>query len=475
MQKMVIRLVLSAIISVVFTAGAFAQAPKYVFYFIGDGLGSSQRQVAEYYMQEVTGDKGYRLFMNSMPAVGINTTYSADTLVTDSAAAGTALATGYKTNNGMISVLPDGTSVKSLMELAEEQGWVTGIVTSTRLTHATPAVFASHNKSRDNENEIAAEMSESGVEYIAGGGYRHFVGKDGSLKSKRKDNRDLVKELEAKGYRTFVGEKNQPSFFRSYTPDGAEKIFAAFSYSHTPYEVDRLYGMMSATPSLAEMTEKGIDVLTKHEKPFFMMVEGGRIDHACHANDVLGSILDTVVFDQAIGEAIEFYVKHPDETLIVVVGDHETGGLGLGFSTNYFLRIDQLRTVRRSIDDTLAKAYDGDKASFEQFVKKYYGLADMTETEKNKLYAAMDAQDKGAKDSSAYGSYTPTQIAVAHILSERANVQWTTFAHTGTQIPMSAVGVGADKFVGFKDNTEIAVTLAELLNFRLSNVKVALR
>ncbi|ADD67677.1 Alkaline phosphatase [Denitrovibrio acetiphilus DSM 12809] len=473
MRNFTMKIFMTALLVAVFAVSSFAQVPKYVFYFIGDGLGSSQRQVAEYYMQQKTGNKAYKLHMDKMPAVGINTTYSADTLVTDSAAAGTALATGYKTNNGMISMLPDGTKVDSLMEIAESKGWVTGIVTTTRLTHATPAVFASHNISRDNENEIAAEMTQSGAEYIAGGGYRHFVPKDGSLKSKRKDDKDLVKELAQMGYKTFVGEKNEPSYFRNYVPAKGDKVFAAFSYSHAPYEVDRIYKDMSSTPSIAEMTEKGIQVLAGHDKPFFMMVEGGRIDHACHANDVLGSIMDTVAFDKAIGEALAFYNQHPDETLIVVVGDHETGGLGLGFAKNYFLKIEKLDKVRRSIDDSMAKAYTGDKESFVKFVEQYYGLADMTTDERVKLLLAMEAQDKGANEASSYGGYTPTQIAVAHILSERANIQWTTFAHTGTQIPMSAVGVGAEQFVGFKDNTEIAQTLASLLNFRLADVKVA--
>lgn len=466
-------MLLTAVMAVLLTATAFAQSPKYVFYFIGDGLGASQRQVAQYYVQEKTHKKHAKLHMNDMPAVGMNTTYSADTLVTDSAAAGTALATGYKTNNGMISMLPNGTKVKSLIELAESKGWVTGIVTTTRLTHATPAVFASHNLSRNNENAIAAEMAHSGVEYMAGGGYRHFVPKGGALKSKRKDNRDLVAEMQQLGYKTFVGPKMQPSYFRNYLPHGHDKVFAVFSYSHAPYEVDRINEQLGSTPSIAEMTEKGIEVLAAYNKPFFMMVEGGRIDHACHANDIMGSVLDTVAFDKAIGEAISFYNQHPDETLIVVVGDHETGGLGLGFAKNYFLKLDKINNVKRSIEDSLAKAYTGDKAAFVKFVSANYGLSDMTVDERVKLQLAMEAQDKGANSKATYGGYTPTQVAVAHIISERANVQWTTFAHTGTQIPMSAMGVASAKFVGFKDNTEIARTMANILDFRLSDVKVA--
>jgi len=139
------------------TTEAATAVPKYVFYFIGDGLGASQRQAAEFFLQEKTGNKKSELLMDTFPVAGINTTYSADTLVTDSAAAGTALATGHKTNNGMISVLPDGKEVKSLIECAVEKGMGTGIITTTRVTHATPAVFAAHNEDRDDENAIAEQ------------------------------------------------------------------------------------------------------------------------------------------------------------------------------------------------------------------------------------------------------------------------------------------------------------------------------
>ncbi len=469
MKKNFLRAYLVLALVLLSATCAWAKAPKYVFYFIGDGLGASQRQAAEYYAQQQKGDKKFKLAMDSFPVAGINTTYSSDTLVTDSAAAGTALATGYKTNNGIISQLPDGRSVKSLIEAAEERGWVTGIATTTRITHATPAVFASHNPSRDAENEIAADMSDSGVEFIAGGGFRHFVSKDGEFKSKRKDNADLVADMKKFGYKTFIGEKSTADF-RNLKADGKSKVFAALTYSHLPYEIDRRND--NSTPSIAEITQKGIDVLTAYNKPFFFMIEGGRIDHACHANDAAGAILDTIAFDDAISKAMAFYKKHPKDTLIVVVGDHETGGMGLGFGTNYFLKMDALNKQRVSVEDKVEKAYTGDKDAFFAFIGQNFGLTDLTDKERKAVMTAMEVQDKSESGKSEYG-YTPTQIAVSHIMSERANIQWTTFAHTGTQIPMSAMGVGASSFGGFKDNTVIAQKLAGLLGFRLSSYTVA--
>ncbi|WP_432665760.1 alkaline phosphatase [Wukongibacter baidiensis] len=446
-----------------------ADAPKYVFYFIGDGMGAAQRQIAEYYKQEVTGDKSAKLLMNSFPTAGINTTYSSDSLITDSAAAGTALATGKKTNSGVVSKLPDGTDVKTLVEAAEEKGIATGIITSTRLTHATPAVFVAHNENRNNENEIAEEFVDSGVEFIAGGGNRHFVPQNWKWgKSKREDDRNLLNELAEKGYKVFESADSSNEF-RQYHPSGEEKVIATLSYSHLPYEIDRKQN--NESPSLAEITEKGIEVLTKYDNGFFLMVEGGRIDHACHANDAAGAINDALAFDEALGKAYEFYKKHPKETLIVVVGDHETGGMGLGFAKNYFLKLDELTDIKASVDDVLTKKYDGDREAYFSYIAEYFGLDDLTEKEKAEIVKAMDIADSEVEyDVAVYGPsyYGPVAVATTHIISERANVEWTTFAHSATSIPMSAIGVGAENFGGYKDNTEIAKAMANLLGFELT-------
>lgn len=448
---------------------AVTKAPKYVFYFIGDGLGTTQRTVAEYYLQEKNKDKTLKLAINTLPHVGINTTHSADTLVTDSAAAGTALATGYKTNNGVISQLPNGVNVKTLVELAEEKGMATGLVSTTRITHATPAVFAAHNVSRNNENEIAVDFLDSGVDFFAGGGYRHFIPQNTSgLKSKRKDGRNLVSEFREMGYKTFISESSS-DWFKMYEPKGQEKVFAAFTYSHMPYEIDRV-NTNNPVPSLAEMTEKGIEVLAKYDNGFLMMVEGGRIDHAGHANDAAGNIRDTLAFDKAVKKALEFYKKYPDETLLVVVGDHETGGMGLGFAKNYWLKIDELFDAKVSVDDTLNKIYNGDREAFFTYIAQNLGLDDLTTKEKAEIEKAMDIQDSGMEyDVAKYGPsyYSPVAIATTHVLSNRANLEWTTYAHSGTAIPFGAIGVGSENFSGYKDNTDIAKTLADLMGFKL--------
>ncbi len=437
---------------------------KYVFYFIGDGLGAAQRQLAEYYVKETQGDEA-ELFINHMPVSAINTTHSMNTLITDSAAAGTALATGHKTNNGYIAMTNEGAPLETLVEKAEKIGKATGVATTTRITHATPAVFISHNVDRDDENGIAADYLDSGVDYLVGGGVRHFLPQDwkdaqkdvigGTIKSKRADGRNLIQEFKNKGYLVNYGAMGADAF-KAYQPKVGDQYVNLFASSHMPYSIDAANN--SEVPTLAEITEKGIELLSQDDDGFFFMIEGGRIDHACHPNDARGAIEDTIAFDDAVKKAYEFYNKHPQETLIVVVGDHETGGLGLGVNTDYFMNLDQLEGETMSIEKFMYSdlAYNGDRNAFIQTIGNVFGLANLTEEEMTLLNKGMDMHDAGVYDVGNAYEYDESAEAVAHILSERAGVYWTSYAHTGTQIPMSAIGVGATDYSGFMDNTDIA-------------------
>ncbi len=448
-------------------------SPKYIILLIGDGLGFSQRQIAEYYNQTVSKVDG-QLSMNQLPIAGVNTTHSANSLITDSAAAGTALASAVKTNNGVIGKDADLNDVKTLVELAEEKGLATGLVSTTRLTHATPAAFASHNESRGNENEIAEDLLASGVDFFAGGGLRYFIPQgystnttdysDATIKSKRKDDRDLVKEFEDKGYTIFIGRKGTDAFETATFNEG-DQVFAAFTYSHMPYEIDRV-NSYSELPSLADMTDKALDLLSTDEDGFFLMVEGGRIDHAAHANDAASMVQDVLAFDEAVESALDFYRNHKDETLVLVVGDHETGGLGLGMDTHgYFVDVKALESVKMSSADLLSYKsdikYSGDRDALMRTLETSFGLNDLTEAEIMKLNTAMSAQDKG--QTFGYYDADPVPMTVAHILSTRANIFWTTTIHTSTAIPLTTIGVDSNKFLGYVDNTDISKTLADIM------------
>lgn len=200
-----------------------------------------------------------------------------------------------------------------------------------------------------------------------------------------------------------------------------------------------------------------------------MMVEGGRIDHAGHAHDITGNIDDTLAMDEAVKSAMSFYNKHPKETLIVVAADHETGGMGLGFGENYFLKLDQLAKVKQSIEDKTQKLYTGDRAAFYDLISKQFGLTDLTAEEKKTIEHSLDVADNKAQkpDEAQWGEYDPAAIGVAHVVSQRANIYWTTFAHPGVQVPLSAIGVDAQQFGGFKDNTDVAKTMAKIMQFKI--------
>lgn len=453
---------IALLLMMVTSALAFATPPKYVFYIIGDGLGASQRQVSEYYLQHITKNPKAKLAMNSLPIAGINTTHSNNSLVTDSAAAATALATGYKTNNGTVSISPSGNILPTLAERLKKAGYKIGIISSTRLTHATPAAFSSHVLSRGMENEIAEQFLLKEYDFLAAGGYRHFIPQNHTeLKSKREDNKDLVNEFKKKKYSTFIGP-NDFLKFKNSKPIRNGKILALPTYSHVPYEVNNKKDAI-----LPMFVEKGIEHLSEDGMPFFMMIEGGRIDHACHAHDAHAAIHETLTLDLALKKVLEFYNKHKEETLIVLVGDHETGGLGLGFAKNYFLKLEELTKAKISLDMIPSSLCKSKVSEIKQFADKYLGLNNLSQKEEKIITRALEACLKDEVSPESYGSYNPIRVAFGHLTSLRANLFWTTFGHTAVQLPLSAIGKDSIKFTGFKDNTQIAKTLANILGVNL--------
>lgn len=280
-----------------------AQSPKNVILLIGDGMGPAQVSLARLSLQTP-------LAMDSMRYAGLVTTHSADSTITDSAAAGTALATGFKTNNGMISTLPDGTPVQTILEVAQRMGKAVGLVSTVTITDATPAVFASHVATRKSQADIAPQFLEKKVDVILGGGRAYFIPKS-QPDSKREDERDLTSEAKSAGYVCVDTRDGMLS------AKGAKLLglFADSSMSTKPPE-----------PSVAEMAEKAISILSADKDGFFVMIEGGKIDHACHANDAAAALKEILDFDAAVGKALDFARTHPD-TLVIMTADHETGGM----------------------------------------------------------------------------------------------------------------------------------------------------
>ena len=316
---------------------------KSVIFLIGDGMGYAQLTAARW--EKAGGDqpsyqptlKNYqttRLYMDEMEYAGHMSTHSLDSWITDSAAAVTALATGQKTYNDVISVgnitahgeiigrenaTLYAVPLKTILEMANEAGKATGVVSTSRITHATPAGYYAHVAFRDWENDIALQCINSDMEVALGGGASKFF----------LDNRSLLEEAVTLGWTVVRNE----SELVAVDPAATERLLGIFTDSHMSYELDR---DPAVEPSLAEMTETAIEILSKDEDGFFMMVEGARIDHAGHARDYKRIVNDTLAFDDAVKAALDYAAKNPD-TLVVVTADHECGGLVLGANTNEYI------------------------------------------------------------------------------------------------------------------------------------------
>ena len=473
---------------------ALADMPKYVFFFLGDGMSATQTQVAEAYLTTFNGGRATeaadllrpenRLNMSTFPVMGMQTTYDAHALMTDSASSATAFACGLKTQSGVIGMDDSKThSYKSIAQLAAEQGRRVGVISSVSLDHATPAAYYASVPSRGEMNTIARQMAASGYEFFGGGGLAattastilsdNFVAGGYSVLTTKDAILDLKKKPKSRVY--CINPELQDA-------------------KAMPYAIDRTDKGLS----LAEMTEVAISVLKDgprsrpgRDQGFFLAVEGGKIDWAGHANDAMANIGDTLAFDDAVGVALEFYRRFPSQTLIVVTGDHETGGMSIGHATTgytgYYDRLlDQKMSFTAVIDSEPFKAikakyaanYSNTDSNLESdsdmiaLMQEAFGLdyAVLNPFQKEKLEDAFDQSMGKMNDNSndenkfLYGGYEPIIVTITHILNERASIGWTSYSHTGVPVPVYAIGQDAGRFEGFYDNTDIAKQLARAMN-----------
>ncbi|QZT37920.1 alkaline phosphatase [Halosquirtibacter xylanolyticus] len=465
--------------------------PKYVFYFIGDGFGLSQSNATEAYMAAVNDSEGIqKLAMNTFPIQGLYTTYAQNQFITGSAAAGTALSTGNKTSIGTIGMdASKQKPFKTIAEKARDKGYRVGIVSSVSLNHATPASFYAHQPSRGRYYDISVDMGKSQFNFFGGGGIMHpegdgksnkknkaaNIGMAGNKKIKGKKENSL-KLAEKQGY-TIVNTNEAFHAIKS----GDDKIIAINETlaggQSLPNGIDQKEGDLS----LGDYTQKAIEVL-ENKKGFFLMVEGGKIDWACHANDAVTAINEVIQFDQAIQKAIAFYHEHPKETLIVVCGDHETGGLTLGFSGSHYksnFKLLENQKNSNGVFNAELKKLKKQDASFDavlQAVRKNYGFDGEEKSTKLSEYelaqlkqAYNESFDKGEQIANKdqyyqlYGAIDPITITASHILAQKAGIGWTTFSHTATPIPVRAMGPGSTLFNGYFDNTDLPKNIEMLM------------
>ncbi|MCC5928308.1 MAG: alkaline phosphatase [Cyclobacteriaceae bacterium] len=284
-----------------FDAKAFeGKKPKNIIFFIADGMG-----LAHFHAAKIA-NKG-NLYLSHFPVTGLITTHSYDEFVTDSGAGGTAFSTGKKTRNGYIGIDHRGRRIPTILQLASASGFATGLVATSKITHATPAAFISHQRSRLYYEEIAADFLKTDIDVFIGGGNQEFI--------HRRDKRNLLEELEAKEYQIIT----ELSDLRNAK---GPKLAALVHHEHLP-KIE--YGRDNFLP---DATEKALEILSQNEKGFFVMIEGSQVDWGGHDNNIRYIIDEMLDFDRAVGKAMEFAAKR-DDTLILVTADHETGALSI--------------------------------------------------------------------------------------------------------------------------------------------------
>jgi alkaline phosphatase len=353
--------------------------------------------------------------------VGMHRTYSANSEVTDSAAAGTAMATGTKTNNGMISMDPDGNKLETILQAAEKSGKSSGLVATSTITHATPAVFASHVASRADEKNIAPQLLQNDVDVILGGGKKYF-------------SDDLLNKAEQDGYEIVSDAQSLNDIEKT------GKLIGLFAEDSLSPELDR---ESTDEPSLKEMTSAAIDVLSNDKDGFFLMVEGSQIDWAGHANDAAWAMKDAEAFEDAVEAALDF-AKKDKKTLVVIAGDHDTGGMSVGGYGKSGANLEILKTVTAT-GDFMAAQINEEQSNIQEVLLHYAGIS-LTDAEINQIEQASNPA-----------------FEINSIISKHALVGWTHTGHTGTDIPVYAYGPQAHKFAGLIENTDFPKLMAEAM------------
>lgn len=450
------------IASATLSAAARDQGPRYIFYFIGDGMGMGPVMTAQAYNREIL-KNDQPLLMMQFPVVSWCMTYSASHSITDSAAAGTALSTGHKTKNGMLGMDSDTVSVTSIARQFKDAGYGVGIVTSVAPDDATPGAFYAHVPYRKMYYDIDIQAARSGYDFLAGAGLLGTVTADG-------DSTDVLDVMAEQGVQMIYGPDE-------ITRINSDKVFLVNPRGTSPYNIgytiDSIGGVLTL-PLIAETCLEHLERVSPDR--FFMMVEGGNIDHALHGNDGGAAVKEVLNFDQALKVAYDFYLAHPDETLILVTADHDTGGM-----VNVHSRTGQHMPLG---------VFDWQKVSKEEFSnycksllrdRRVYRWEDMQEyLEQNlglfthipvseerleslkKMFNDTFEMRNSADQKTLYASFNAFAVEVFKLVNDAAGAAFTTVGHSGNPVPVFAVGVGSDEFKGLNNNSDLPAKIRRL-------------
>lgn len=417
-------------------------SPPSIIFMIGDGMGFEYISAYRYGHSKL-GAKALAPTVFDDLLVGAATTYpDDDTWVTDSAAAATALAAGVKSYNGAIGLDSQQQPVTTMMEIAKQQGWGTGAVVSVQVTHATPAAFFSHHASRTMYDAIADSYAQQisdgqwGFDVLLGGGYSHF----------HRDDKNWLPELAAQGLNVATDIEQLATI--QQTP-----VMGLFAPLALPHSID-------AEPQLATMTEHALRLLQQQQqssgKPFALMVEGSLIDWCGHANDIACAVHEMADFANAIEVVLNYQKQHPN-TLVVITADHSTGGLTLGHGGEYAWHSDKVMGIKASLDVMTRGLLARQPSEFREYLAPLLNLP-LTETQWQQLEAVKVPDDlRGRARQMPYGK------VLVEIISAHTGTGWTTTGHTAVDVPVLAIGPGAENFRGYQDNTEIAKLLLSII------------
>ena len=432
------------------TTKADEKKVKNVIYLIADGMNDGILTAAKYYKDIQDGTLGNdKLAMDSIRSGFVKTAW-ANGPITDSAPAATALSSGYKTNPGVVGLNTEGTPQASILEAAELNGLATGIIATAEITHATPAAFSAHVENRKDYNSIMKQQLYKDIEVVLGGGSLFFESTGGG---KRKDGKDLTEDIKDLGYDyvTTKSEMNESS---------SDKLWGLFAEKDLAYDFDRVSQEIEEQPSLAEMTEKAIEVLEKDEDGFFLMIEGSKIDWAAHANDPAGAIGDILAFDDAVQVALD-YAKENQDTIVVVTTDHANSGFSIGNESTtsgyndltFEESIMQMKDFKLSAEKFTSLAEGKSDEEIKELIKKYYGYTDITSEE---LEYAKNGQ-------------------INEVMKIRGKLGYTTGGHTGGDVYLGVYApAGVEKLRGTVDNTEIPKYIASNLELNLDSASETL-
>lgn len=452
------------------------QCPARIIQLVADGMSSGMLTGADYLSHHLRqrGLAWMSLFERPVAHHGLMNMRSLNSLVTDSSAASSSWGSGSRVVNGAVNMLPSGRGLTPLYALFGELGWKRGLVTTTEITHATPAGFATSVESRNSAEAIAAQYLQREIEVLLGGGQKFFDARQ------RSDKRDLRAEYAAQGYRVM----DTAAALAQAPLD--QRWLGIFTLSHLPYEIDHVADpqLRALVPTLPAMTRRALAWLGRHEH-FILQIEGGRVDHAAHNCDAPAGLREMLAFDEALEVVLEFQRQHPD-TLVVVSTDHGNGNPGINSSgSSYsqghpaFMRcaevnasfVEIMRRLRKQPPSPFSVAQEVVEvaspapagpphlATVKEIQEILLDTTGYRVSERRAEWFRIFLERKGTP---LYGVMNSELVQLGQLLANHTSVGWASGEHTADYVPVTAIGPGAEHFTGFVQNTDVFRHYTEL-------------